>query len=406
MPDDNNLSLYKINWKLHAIFLLMLFLVIVLLRGQSLIIQMPRPATMAIFLLAIFSSIGIFAKAAAQKIEETFDAQYPSFMLWLYPTLVLACLAGFSFLLITTSGYFFGRGFWSNLLQLNGQETTRFFSTCFTTMIVFTATRFLIAMTSMLVWIYKSSISRIEMLNSNSANRESHEKLANTIDQIRSETEKIREHRLKASRINRLALLGIFLLLTIFFCWITFVRPEVVLYYRAEIQLRTFIEPMTAYNTLKHLSKKFPQYPYLDSVRFRMAWILDRRMNKFDEATADYLKFIDEFAPKSSWSDEAYVSLVRLYSDKLNQPEKVLKYSEKYLQLYPYGVFAPHMHIYRTRAFQKHGNVRAAMIEIELALKKFYGKKMQIINSEDRLIELVSFDDAIRAEINAEAVGQ
>lgn len=402
---DSSLFLqpYQINWKLHGFLSLVLYLIVVLLRGQGLILQLPRPALMATALLLVFQVFCFLSQKLAENFKKKFDSEYPSLILWLYPTLVLLKLAFFSFALISLSNYFYGRGYWSYVLQLNGQETTRFFSTSFAAMIAFTAGHFLFATISAVWWIAQSSKSRVEQLNQapeiNPANACKH--LNEKIDRLRAETEIIQAHRRRASTVNRRALILLAAFLSGGSCWIIFFRPAIVLYYRAELQLKTQIEPMAAYATLEHLCQKYPGYRYIDSVKFRMAWILDRRLQRHEKAAESYSTFIEKYAPGSTWSDEAYAALVRLYSDKLNRPDQALKFSKEYLNLYAGGIFAPHMHLYRIRAFMRQGDVVSAKAEKAQALQKFAGKMMQITSQEDLLIELISFNDAIKAEVSA-----
>jgi hypothetical protein len=371
------------------------------------VLQMTRPALAALAMLAIFQLLSYWGFFLAEKIQKRLEIDFPSLILWLYPTLVLLHLAFFSFILVITTNYFWGRGFWSRALQLNGLETTRFFSTCFATMIVFTAMHFIFATMAVLKWITGSSLARVEALqHPGQDSSEGMRQISQTIKLIRNETDLIQAQRIKANRVNRMALLVLFSFLLGGSCWIVFFRPAVVLYYRAEIQLRSFIEPMAAFAALEHLCEKYPDYRYMDSVKFRMAWILDRRMNKHQEAARSYLEFIEKYAPKSTWSDEAYAALVRLYLDKINNPHLALHYSSEYLRHFPQGIFAPHMHLYRIRALFQTGQKKEAQAEIDASLADFSGKMMQIISNEDRLLELVSFDDAIKAEINANANSQ
>lgn len=395
---------YQFNWKTHAFLSLVMLLSIVLFREQGLVLQMTRPALAAMAMLIFFQLLSYWGFFLAERIQKRLQIAFPSLMLWLYPTLVLLHLAFFSFILVISSNFFWGRGFWSGALKLNGLETTRFFSTCFATMIIFTAMHFIFATIGVLKWITGSSLARVEALqNPCQDNSEGIRHISQTIKIIRSETDMIQIQRVRANRVNRIALVLLFSFLLGGGCWIVFFRPAVVLYYRAEIQLRSFIEPMAAFATLEHLCEKYPDYHYMDSVKYRMAWILDRRMNKHQEAATSYLEFIEKYAPKSTWSDEAYVALVRLYLDKIKNPKQALYYSSEYLRHFPQGIFAPHMHLYRIRALFQTGQNDEAQAEIDASLADFSGRMMQIISHEDRLLELVSFEDAIKAEINANA---
>lgn len=400
MTNEAVINPYKTVWQRHAFLSLVVLLIVVLLRRQELVLLLHRPIILAIVMLLFFHMICRSSYSLAQHLQRALGAEYPSVILWLYPTLVLIQLSFLSFAMIFFSHQFYGRGFWSDLLKLNGQETTRFFSTCFATMIAFTALHFLIGTLKVLQWIVASSNARVEQLTGKPENiADVPEDLNTIINRIRQETEIIQQQRRKANQINRVAAIVLFCFLVCSGCWIVFFRPAVVLYYRAEIQLQTFIEPMAAYETFKHLHEKYPNYRYMDSVKFRMAWILDRRLNRYAEAAESYKKFIDEFAPASAWSDEAYAALVRLFFDKLDQPRQAIFYGQEYLKRYPKGIFAPHIHLYRIRAFFNLGEEAKALEESETSMKNFRDTMLQIINQEDRLVEVISFNDAIKAEL-------
>ncbi|OGK06375.1 MAG: hypothetical protein A2W80_15370 [Candidatus Riflebacteria bacterium GWC2_50_8] len=197
-------------------------------------------------------------------------------------------------------------------------------------------------------------------------------------------------------------MLIVFLLSLAFAGWVVFFRPALILYYRAEIQLRTFLEPAAAYETLRHLSERFPDYRYLDSVNYRMAWILDRRLNNHEKAKDSYVAFLERFGKNNVWSDEAIASLVRLSFDKLNDPDQALYWTSEYLNISPEGIMAPHMYLYRIRALKQKHQPELAQKEIETAQRLFVNRKIQVINSEDRLIDFVSFADAVQAEVSAD----
>jgi len=98
------------------------------------------------------------------------------------------------------------------------------------------------------------------------------------------------------------------------------------------------------------------------------------------------------------WADEAMAALVRINLDKLNQPEKALMWINEYLKNFPAGVMFLHMQLYRIRALQQMGSVELARSELEKAGRLYGDQQIQIINSEDRLIDLISFADAVAAE--------
>jgi hypothetical protein len=131
-----------------------------------------------------------------------------------------------------------------------------------------------------------------------------------------------------------------------------------------------------------------------------MAWILDRRMNKSEQAFEAYVEFIENYEPKSVWVDETLINLVYLSLDRLNQPEQTIKWSRKYLDLYPKGIMTPHIRLYRIRAYAKLNDLKNVKKEINIAKSKFSGKSIQIFNNEDRLVEVINFDDALKVEIS------
>ncbi len=405
MQNTNIYKPYQFAWKWHSLLLIFAFLSTVLLRSQGLIVQLFRPLVLSIAMLIIFHLICRFALRFAKTIETRLQIKYPSFFLWLYPTIVLLTLAIFSFVLIIGSNSLWGRGFWSNLLRLNSQETTSFFSTCFATMILFTALHFFGATFATLSWIANSSRNRVSTLD-NLSQLQKNDKIENCIGEaiakMRAETDFLQQQRIKATRVNRYALLSISLVMLSGTIWIIFFRPAVVLYYRAEIQLRTFLEPQTALDTFKHLTRKYPDYRYIDSVRYRMAWILDRRLHLYEKAAISYQNFLRQHK-KSVWIDEALVNLVRLYVDCLQKPAIGLETISRYEKKFPSGVFLPHLQLYKIRALARLNRIAEARSVIKAASAKYGNKKIQITNSEDRLIELLDFREAIKAEITANA---
>ena len=90
------------------------------------------------------------------------------------------------------------------------------------------------------------------------------------------------------------------------------------------------------------------------------------------------------------------VNLVRIYLDKLNKPKQAIIWADKYLSAFPDRIMAPHMYLYKIRAFLKLGQTEKAE-QIKLAgIKKFKDTEIQIINSEDRLVQMLSFSNAIK----------
>jgi len=375
-----------------------IFMAFIILNSQTLVIQLSRPALLVIGFIISHAAICILSEALTQRLARRFSLNHPTIVLWLYPAIALFLITISAYGFLVLSNLVFGRGFWSSWLGLTGQDTTTLFFTCFVSMLLFIAIQFTLSVLKVFNWIVETSKNHLDLA------AESLSGNAETINQvfadISSRSEHLKQQRLNATRTNRKALLISFLFCTFFGFWIVFFRPELVLYYRAEIQLKTFIEPQAAYNTFQHLTERFPDYRFVDSVFYRMAWILDRRLNEYQKASNEYELFLKRFGYNNIWSDEALTALVRLHSDKLNDPAQALKWSELYLKTNPDGVMAPHMHLYRIRSYSKLSQHQEAEAELRLAEHRFAGKKIQIINSEDRLIAFTSFSEALKAEKN------
>ena len=385
-------SIFDLRLKWLVPFSASVFVAVLLLGSQNLLLHLPGPA----IIFTVFFLFFIGACRAAGYLTDRFSTSmqitYPTVILWCYPMTVVGMVTLSSWLFLGVSNQLLGRGFWSNWLGLTSQDTTSFFSACFASMLIVVSLQFASSIIHVFNWI-------IEISRGN----EDAEKfdIGGTLERLRYDGEQTKNNRMRATRVNRLALLGIFIMGLTFAGWIIFFRPALILYYRAEIQLRTFLEPAAAYETLRHLTERFPGYRYMDSVNYRMAWILDRRLNEYDKARDSYENFIKRYGRRNIWSDEAIASLVRLSLDKLNNPDQTLYWTSQYLDTNPDGIMAPHMYLYRIRAYKHKNQPEQAQKEAEAAHKLYSGRKIQIISSEDRMIDLVSFADALQAEINA-----
>lgn len=366
-----------------------------IINSQNLLLTLAGPATMLIVFMIMLVTTCLSAKYLADKFSLFLDFAYPTVTLWCYPTLAMFMITTGAYAFMAASNKLLGRGFWSDKLGLTGQDTTTFFFSCFAAMLTFITLQFAASVFKVFAWIVNVSRAHQQLAFQDNAQQN---ELGDVFELIRNHNEELRENRLKATKINRIALVAMFLIAIFAGSWITFYQPELILYYRAEIQLRTFIEPLSAYETFRHLVEKFPQYRFIDSVYYRMAWIQDRRLNDYEKARQSYENFLERFGFNNVWSDEALTSLVRLSLDKLDNPKMAMHWSGKYLNLHPDGIMAPHMYLYRIRALNRIGTTQLAKEEKEKAIKLFANNKMQLINNEDRLIGLVGFTDALLAE--------
>lgn len=397
-------NIFELRLKWLVPFSACVFVAVLLLGSQNLLLHLPGPAMMIAVFFVFFILICQTAGYFTDKLATAMQIGYPTFILWCYPMTVVGAVTGCAWLFLGLSNYLLGRGFWTAWLGLTGQDTTSFFFACFASMLLAVTLQFASSIVHVFNWILEVSRGNVQRFSSELMKdvKESSSALGNTLECLRHDGEQTRRNRMRATRLNRLALLIVFLLSLAFAGWVVFFRPALILYYRAEIQLRTFLEPAAAYETLRHLSERFPDYRYLDSVNYRMAWILDRRLNKHEKARDSYVAFLERFGRNNVWSDEAIASLVRLSFDKLNDPDQALYWTSEYLNISPEGIMAPHMYLYRIRALKQKHQPELAQKEIETAQRLFVNRKIQVINSEDRLIDFVSFADAVQAEVSAD----
>jgi hypothetical protein len=369
-----------------------------LINSQGIILTLAKPALMTVAFTSLFVCSSRIAGKLSDNLATRFQARYPTFILWLFPTSNMFIITIAAYVFLTLSSKILGRDFWSTCLGLTGQDTTTFFFGSFVAMLFFISSQFVFSMHRVYRWIIEISRNHIDLLAESEINRATMHHTTSLLTEVMQKSEELKNERLKTTRLNRLALLFLFFGVCFFFCWIVFFRPELILYYRAEIQLRSFIEPQTAYNTLLHLSEKYPDYHYIDSVHYRMAWILDRRLKEPEKAREAYEKFLSRFGYKNIWSDEAVTSLVRLSLDQFDIPHQTLHWTKIYLDRYPNRIMVPHMYLYRIRAFIRLGNTSAAASETEKAKNSLSNKRLPVINSEDRLVALIDFSEVLAAE--------
>ncbi len=386
----------RLRWLLPSAAAVLIAMLIA--NSQKLLLQLPGPAIMTAIFMIYLSLACHAAGFVTDRFARSLNINYPTVILWFYPTVTMMVITISSWVFLIGSNRMLGRGFWSDWLGLTGQDTTSFFSASFGAMMIFVGLQFAFSMIKVLRWILEIPDNHMQAIHASIGSGDISMEISAALEQAKIDSEQIKAKRGRANRLNRMALLLMVLMALAAGAWITFFRPELILYYRAEIQLRTFLEPATAWETFRHLTEKYPTYRFIDSVKYRMAWIRDRRLNKFTEAAADYEGFLARFGNKNVWADEAVAAMVRLNLDKLNDPGKALFWIEEYLRSFPGGVMVLHMQLYKIRALHKTGNAEQAQTELEKARQLYADSKIQIINSEDRLIDLISFADALAAE--------
>lgn len=393
---ENNLNLYELKPSLQIPALLATFTGLTLLNSQQILLKQTPVIVFAGCFLLIFFCICSASKIFADRMLGVLGIQYPNVLLWLYPTITLFSTAFVSFAFMELSKRYLGRAYWNEMLGLTGQDTTTFIFSCFASVMLMVVLHFIFSVFRFFFWISNSSKERFEKMDIE-YEQFSKKELSQRFENIKNQSKQCSVERLKATRFNRLAMLVIFIMIIAGGLRIVFFRPELVLYYRAEIQLKTFLQPEAAYNTLEHLTNKYPDYEFLDSVNYRMAWILDRRLHKHQKAYESYEAFLDKFGLRNIWTPEAITSLVRLSLDKLNEPQKAIFWADTYLNLFPTGVMRPHMYIYKIRSELLVDNKQKAQQISKEALKKYKNTKVLLINSEDRAIGRLLFKEALES---------
>ena len=307
----------RLKWLLPSAAVV--FIAMLLANSQRLLLQLPGPATMTLAFLVYLAIVCHAARIVTDRFARSFKISYPTVILWFYPTMTMLLITVSSWLFLILSNRVLGRGFWSDWLGLTGQDTTSFFSASFAAMMFFVALQFVFSMVRVLQWIISIPHNHLQTINAsiNPLSGNIREEIGEALEQARNDSELIKARRWHATRLNRMALLAMVIVALAAGAWITFFRPALILYYRAEIQLRTFLEPATAWETFRHLTEKYPDYRFIDSVRYRMAWILDRRLNRYEEAATGYEEFLAKFGNRNVWADEAMAALVRINLDKL-----------------------------------------------------------------------------------------
>ncbi|HNX75991.1 MAG TPA: hypothetical protein PLM07_03185 [Candidatus Rifleibacterium sp.] len=389
----------RLRWLLPSAAVV--FIAMLILNSQKLLLQLPGPAFIMVVFLVYLTITCYTAGFITNQFSRLVKIGYPTVILWFYPTIAMLVITAGSWGFLIASNRWLGRGFWSDWLGLTGQDTTSFFSACFAAMLVFVGLQFVFSMLKVLRWILDIPAGHMQAINAsiNPFSSNVKQEIGHALEQVRNDSDKIREQRGQANRLNRSALLLMMLIAAAVGTWIIYYRPALILYYRAEIQLRTFREPAAAWETFRHLVNKYPDYRFIDTVTYRMAWILDRRLERYDEAATAYEDFLRRFSMKNVWADEAVAALVRLNLDRLNHPDLALHWIDEYLRNFPGGVMFLHMKLYRVRALNQTGAIEDARRELALCHRLYTHQKIQIINSEDRLIDLISFADALAAEV-------
>ncbi|HEY9069980.1 MAG TPA: tetratricopeptide repeat protein, partial [Candidatus Ozemobacteraceae bacterium] len=313
--------------------------------GQGYMLTLGRGAGLILGLAAALTGTAILARRLVDLLLARTGLVLPTVILWLYPLVTLGCTWILSWILLRGIPEFAGRGFWTGLIRLNAKTVTGAFTGPFLAFFLL-----LMAWTVGEAWRYLSwSIGWGEFVARLSTSTDGPPP-ADVMIQRRERQRAIQADRERARRCNRWGLLIIFLTTIGSFVWIVFFRPELILYYRGMSQLRTFQKPEDALAAFEQLVRKYPQYKYLDTVKYYIAWVQERRLGNFAEASRAYEAFLAEYGSDNVWADDVVASLVRIALDKRNDPAAALAWTAEYRRRFPDGIMAPQVALYEVRA--------------------------------------------------------
>ncbi len=366
-------KLFQENPALLFIGMFMVTLIVQMISMTTYLMTLERPRAMVVGIVLIFSFLVATGFWLSKQILGKFDLGVPTVVLWFYPLSAMGLVYLFLLAILYAIPNVYGRGIWSDIAQLNTKTTTAMIVTTLVSFKLYIALSFIGA-----TWRYIKAW--LEVFSDPQTMRE---KIA-ILD----------ECRVRGARFNRYAFAGSLALVGSALLWFIFVRPEAILYLRGEIQIRTGVHSDVALETFRHLAKKFPEYRYLDTVELRSAWVLERRMEKYDEAVTGYEGFLKKYGYRNVWADEAVANIIRIQLDKLKNPTETLKWVEIYRKNFPNGHMLPHIALYEVRACIQLNRRDEAKNALAKALERFRNRHVIIYDSEDDFITTIPFEIA------------
>jgi hypothetical protein len=377
-------GLYQRNPLLNFIGLLVTTLVLHMLAGTTFFMQIPESRALVLFLTILLSGLSFIAGKLTQAITEAHDLEIPTVVLWLYPLLLMGLTYSLFLLLLVGVPAWTHRGIWSDTVGLNAKTTTALFSWSLISFKVFIGMTVIGALFQYLRWwlgIFQDPVSLREKLNDLTVKRQ------------------------KGTRFNRYAFFTALGLMVTLGLWITFLRPEMILYYRGELQLRTGQHHEIALETFQHLIRKYPDYAYLDTVEFRAAWTLSRFLRRYSEAVTAFSAFLGKYGTTNAWADEALVNLISLTLEHQNNPAESLTWIKQFRTHFPHGHMLMHVILYEIKALLRQGKKAEAATVLEDARRQFQGRHLVLYNNEDDVRERLPFESVLAA-INLEGKGE
>jgi len=340
------------------------------LTGTTWLLTLERSRFMIGLLILLLAGITTFGRDLADRLLERAGLAITGVRLWAHP---LAALAGgmalFLFLLVAIPAWQ-GRGIWSTWLDLNAKSVTVLFTT--------TSWGFFLVMAFETVVNVGRSLARFA--------RQLDDPAWWSRDRVRGPDEP--HHAYRANRITFYLVLAALLVVIL---WVVFFKPETILYYRGEIQVYSRVQPEVALETFRHLARKYPDYRYRDTVDFRAAWVLERRLKRHEEAAAAYEAFLKEWGFDNVWTDDVLTGLIRIHADQRRDPAAALPWIRAYRERFPEGHMAPHVALYEAKVLRDLGRATEARQVLQAARERFRDRQLLLYDDNDDFIDRVSF---------------
>lgn len=345
-----------------------------ILSDSTFLMYLPRPRALIIALLVAFSLLIRASIELAERFTRNRDLAVPTVHLWLIPLGCLFSAYGLMMILLAGVHSWIGRGFWSDVIHLNAKMTTVLFTTTFISFKIYILVGFLGA-----IWEYlRFFIAVFEA--------------GDSLKEKAAVEESLRQ---RASRFNRRCFFGMGTLCLVLGCGLVFLKPETVLYYRGEIQVRSGVHPEAALEAFQHLLRKYPGYRYRDTVEYRAAWVLDRRLKDYPAAIQAYQTFLTTHGFTNVWAPDILANLIAIYLDHRKDANEALKWIAVFEEKYPDSVSLPLIAFSKIRALlqeQRHSEARQA---VEAARRQFNDRTLILYDSEDDFMTTLPFDAAL-----------
>ncbi len=371
-----------------------------MLTGNTYLMVLPSSASLVIALLLAFFLLAWGGRHLSDRLLARFDLALPTVGLWVHPFMVIVLTGLLGLGLLVAWPAWAGRAFWPTFLHLNAKVTTIAFTTTFFSFALFLGGLVLLEVGRYLGWsidlaeeMWKTVQGEAAAAATDLAKGET-AGLQAGLAAMKERLRQLEQARTRAQRCNRWAAYGLFAFILLAGTGIVFFRPELILFYRGEAQLRSFREPEVALETFEHLARKYPNYTYLDTVTYYAIWTLERRLNRYAEAVRRYEAWLQRFGTDNIWADEVMANLTRLHLDKLASPAVALDWSRRYQHHFPDGIMAPHVALYEVRALQDLGRPEEAKAALQRARERFVGRMIVLYDSEDDFLARLPFESA------------